>query len=248
MKLVNIGCGSNYDNRWINLDLHPSKFVKHHNIKKSLPFPSQSVDVIYHSHVLEHLTKKEANNFIKDCFRVLKKGGIMRVVVPDLEQICIEYLKNLDKGFSTSDSKFIARYNWNKIEIFDQILRKKSGGEMLDSIVNKKIDSDYVIKRNGDELKSLLNITDTKNGLLKYKIINFLKHFRKSPQNSGEAHKWMYDKLDLKLLLEKFGFNNYNIVNYNDSLISNWTDYNLDKSKNGNMPRKPDSLFVEVIK
>lgn len=248
MKLVNIGCGSNYNSNWINLDLYRSKFVKYHNIKKKLPFLDSSIDVIYHSHVLEHLTKKEADNFIKDCFRVLKKGGIMRVVVPDLEQICEEYLNNLKEGFLTSDTQFIAKYNWNKIEIFDQIIRKKSGGEMLDAIVNKKIDFNYIIQRNGDELRSVFNIDKVNAKSLKRKIIKFLKLFRGSPQKSGEAHRWMYDRLDLKLLLEKFGFKNYNIVDYNLSLIPNWSKYQLDKSKESDSARKPDSLFVEVVK
>lgn len=248
MKLVNIGCGSNYHKDWINLDLYRSKFVKYHNIKKPLPFTNSSVDVIYHSHVLEHLNKQEANNFIEECFRVLKSDGIMRVVVPDLEQICREYLNNLENGFSSNNVEIIAKYNWNKIEIFDQMIRQKSGGEMIETIINKKINFNYVVQRNGDELKPLFVSTSNNKLLIKNYLKLFLRKFRKSPQKSGEAHKWMYDKLDLKILLKSHGFKNFKVIKYNESIIMNWSSHALDKSKNGDFARKPDSLFIEVVK
>jgi 2-hydroxychromene-2-carboxylate isomerase len=41
--------------------------------------------VVYHSHVLEHLPKDAAPRFVGECYRVLAEGGILRVVVPDLD-------------------------------------------------------------------------------------------------------------------------------------------------------------------
>lgn len=268
MKLLNIGCGHNYHPDWINLDLHRSKFVKYYNIKNKLPFPLNSVDTIYHSHVLEHINKVETEKFITDCYRVLKLNGIMRVVIPDLEQICLEYLSNLEKGFNSNDQKTILNYQWNKIELFDQIIRQKSGGEMLETIKNGKFNKDYVLFRNGEELALLIDPQTNKNchlnlNWLKKLIVDFLRkddYFSKlkrfiisfikkaNPQKSGEAHKWMYDKLDLKILLENAGFRDFKIMKYNESQILNWNKYALDKAQNGDYPRKPDSLFVEVIK
>jgi predicted SAM-dependent methyltransferase len=49
-----------------------------------LPIQDQSVDVIYTSHVLEHLDKNEAEKFLREAFRVLRPGGIIRIVVPDI--------------------------------------------------------------------------------------------------------------------------------------------------------------------
>lgn len=119
MKLINIGCGYNYHKYWINLDLYESSLVKYQNIKNDLPFSDNSVDVIYHSHVLEHLDKNEAKKFINNCYKVLNLGGIIRIAVPDLEQICVEYLKNLNNAFNSSNQEDINCYKWNKIEIFD---------------------------------------------------------------------------------------------------------------------------------
>jgi predicted SAM-dependent methyltransferase len=271
MKLLNIGCGHNYHPDWINLDLYNSKFVKYHDIKKSLPFAGETIDAVYHSHVLEHITKAEGKKFITDCYRVLKPGGILRVVVPDLEQICLEYLSNLEKGFNQQDAKAILNYQWNKIELFDQIVRQRSGGEMLSVIRQGHFNKDYVLFRNGEELKPLLDEkslganSERSFSLIWFKkmVANFLKRNdrlvllkrfiislvkKADPQKSGEAHRWLYDKLDLKILLESTGFRNFKITTYNESQISNWTDYNLDKAAGGDYPRKPDSLFAEVIK
>lgn len=244
MKLVNIGCGSVYHPDWINLDLHPSKNVKYHNIKKRLPFKANSVDVIYHSHVLEHFTKEEGECFITDCYRILKNGGIMRVVVPDLESICREYLINLENGYENNDTIAISHYQWNKIEMFDQCIRQKPGGEMVDSTRKGKVNEDYILKRCGEELVVLFGKKDSKFKKAARNIYYSL--FSINPQTSGEAHKWMYDKLDLSLLLSSVGFTDFKIMRYNQSKITNWEKYKLDTSKSGDFARKPDSLFVEV--
>lgn len=260
MKLLNIGCGHNYHPDWINLDLHRTEFVKYYNIKNKLPFPPDSIDVIYHSHVLEHIDKSLAKKFIADCYRVLKPNGIIRVVIPDLEQICLEYLSNLKKGFNLNDQKAILNYKWNKMELFDQIVRRKNGGEMLATIESGKFNKNYVLSRNGEEINLWRTESHNFNFGIKEKIINFLRkdnHFsrfiinfvkKSNPQKSGEAHLWVYDKLDLKILLEGVDFRDFKIMKYNESRILNWNRYALDKARGRNYPRRPDSLFVEAIK
>ncbi|ROL55665.1 methyltransferase domain-containing protein [Bacteroidetes/Chlorobi group bacterium Naka2016] len=59
----------------------------HHNIRYGLPLPDESVDYIYTSHFLEHIYKDEAEFVIKEFYRILKKGGKVRVVVPDLDYV-----------------------------------------------------------------------------------------------------------------------------------------------------------------
>lgn len=74
-----------------------------HDLSKGIPFADGSVDAVYHSHTLEHIDRDfddpkrdAALSFIKDCYRVLKPGGILRVVVPDFERRCIAYIRNLE--------------------------------------------------------------------------------------------------------------------------------------------------------
>lgn len=110
---LNIGCGRNVISGWVNIDNSPSvliarvpflKFLLFHtglmsreqyenvwsknmfwrDVSKKIPYPDDSVAKIYSSHFLEHLSKDEGEKFISESFRVLKKDGIMRLVVPDL--------------------------------------------------------------------------------------------------------------------------------------------------------------------
>lgn len=67
-----------------------------HDLSKGIPFPDASVDVVYHSHMLEHLDREVAELFLREIFRVLTPGGILRVVVPDFELVCREYIASID--------------------------------------------------------------------------------------------------------------------------------------------------------
>lgn len=126
--MVNIGCGPDGHNDWINLDygilafLHryswiektisklgfwPSsktEGVKYNiqwpknlrivNCKKNLPFKENSVDYIFTSHFLEHIKKFETANVLRLCHKCLKKGGTIRISVPDIDLIIKQYTDN----------------------------------------------------------------------------------------------------------------------------------------------------------
>ena len=62
------------------------------DITKGLPYTNGSVDVIYASHVLEHLYRDDALRLLNECKRVLKPDGIIRLVLPDLKKIASDYL------------------------------------------------------------------------------------------------------------------------------------------------------------
>lgn len=66
-----------------------------HDLSKGIPFQSNSVDAVYHSHLLEHLDLNTAKEFLSEVRRVLKPGGIHRIVVPDLEKACTNYLSHI---------------------------------------------------------------------------------------------------------------------------------------------------------
>lgn len=65
------------------------------NLCRGIPFLANSFDMVYHSHFLEHLEKGAAVRFLEECHRVLKPGGILRVVVPDLEFLIRAYCASL---------------------------------------------------------------------------------------------------------------------------------------------------------
>ncbi|MEM2338607.1 MAG: methyltransferase domain-containing protein [Nitrososphaerales archaeon] len=98
---VNIGCHVVMFFGWINIDINDLsayansrgfKFIKH-DCRKGLPFSDNSVSIINASHFIEHLTYEEAKSFLKECYRVLCNGGIIRLAVPDLKLLAEKYLK-----------------------------------------------------------------------------------------------------------------------------------------------------------
>lgn len=72
------------------LNTHP--FV-HHDLRYGLPFRDGSVDYIFASHILEHFYREKAGEILRDAYRVLRKGGRLRVCVPDLEYAIKLYLQ-----------------------------------------------------------------------------------------------------------------------------------------------------------
>jgi SAM-dependent methyltransferase len=76
-------------------------FARNNNIEygdatKTLPIASEAVDIIYTSHMLEHLDRSQADNFFKESRRLLRPGGIIRIIVPDLRIMVDEYLADKD--------------------------------------------------------------------------------------------------------------------------------------------------------
>jgi len=156
MNYLNLGCGHHYHKEWTNLDFKgiPGE-VQEHNLLKGIPFETASFDVVYHSHVLEHFPPQDGEAFIGECFRVLKPGGILRVVVPDLEGIVREYLKQLE-GAKAGDKTAEVRYDWIFLELLDQLVRHKGGGQMLAHLAQEALlDEAYVYDRIGHETKNL---------------------------------------------------------------------------------------------
>ena len=156
MILLNLGCGSTYHKDWKNIDfISNSEYVQRHNLLKGIPLEENSVDILYHSHVLEHFSKEDGKKFIQECYRVLKRDGIIRIAVPDFEKIAREYIKNLESA-ETGDLSGIANYEWITLELFDQMVRNKSGG-LISSYLSSSFlpNEEYIFKRWSSEAKML---------------------------------------------------------------------------------------------
>jgi len=113
-KNLQYGCGLSAPKDWINYDASPMiilqkipivgkkiqkirkvKFpdnVKYGNIVKGFPKYINSCNAIFCSHVLEHLSYEEFKIAIRNSFQLLKDNGIFRIVIPDLERLCKNYL------------------------------------------------------------------------------------------------------------------------------------------------------------
>lgn len=116
MKL-NLGCGSQVPNEWTNVDyalgarltkipffrvlnkkvklfnLDWNEKIYLHDLTKKFPWADSSIDIVYSSHTLEHFSKEDGRRFLSECHRVLRKDGIIRIVVPNLRHNVSEYIE-----------------------------------------------------------------------------------------------------------------------------------------------------------
>jgi len=91
MKL-HLGCGTKIIKNYINIDIRENldcDIVD--DIKTLSQFNLSSVDEIYACHVLEHFSRHEYITVLKRWFEILKKGGIIKLSVPDLEKVFLQY-------------------------------------------------------------------------------------------------------------------------------------------------------------
>lgn len=246
--MLNLGCGSSFHSAWVNMDfITASKDVIAHDLRRPLPLADATCDVVYASHVLEHFTRGEAQAFLNECHRVLRPGGILRIVVPDLETIARLYLLNLE-GAAAGDAQAADRHEWMTLELLDQLTRQRSGGEMKRYWQRNPMPAlEFVIERLGSEVKGFLEanrgaglaMTEAQPEPTAEEYIKF--------RSTGESHKWMYDRVSLRRLLESLGFSGVRRCAAAESDIEGFTAFNLDTNSDGST-RKPDSLFMEATK
>jgi len=120
MRGINVGCGASPTPGFINFDnsltvriasqgalagrltrvISPARFKFVTTARESgirwavataLPLEDETVDVVYSSHMLEHLTPSDAKRFLAEARRVLIPGGTIRIVVPDLRRLVQRY-------------------------------------------------------------------------------------------------------------------------------------------------------------
>jgi predicted SAM-dependent methyltransferase len=133
--LLNVGCGQTRPGNWINTDCslnslaqrwrltrkiarrlvksvaYESSNAEYMNLNRKWPWRENSVDVVYGSHVFEHLTLKSSDFFLTEARRVLKPNGCIRLVVPDLLQLARRYLEEIGEGDPKASHSFLYAMN-----------------------------------------------------------------------------------------------------------------------------------------
>ena len=123
---LNIGCGTSGIEGWVNIDNSPSVLfsrlplgrrifhtpdwphdVRRLDVRKRIPYPDSSVSCVYSSHTFEHFTYEESLGVARECFRVLRPGGVLRIVVPDLGIMVRDYLS--DSADPLASHRFVSR-------------------------------------------------------------------------------------------------------------------------------------------
>jgi SAM-dependent methyltransferase len=120
--------------KWMDLEhfiktLKSNKFI-HHNVLYGLPFHNETVDFVYSSHLLEHLFKEDAFQLLKEIYRVLKKGGLFRLCIPDMNYVLNLYQNGkkqeaLKYLFPESKADYFSRHRYMyDFETISEILKE----------------------------------------------------------------------------------------------------------------------------
>jgi len=124
---LHIGYGKNLFPSWINIDIMRDVDLRI-DVRKGLLFEDNSVDFIYNEHFIEHLSADEAKSFFKECHRVLKPGGVLRIATPDLAYLIERYMVDWfdqtwvrDYNFKTACEMLNASfYKWGHKFLYDE--------------------------------------------------------------------------------------------------------------------------------
>jgi SAM-dependent methyltransferase len=182
------------------------------DLRKGIPFEQNSFNVVYHSHFLEHIDPQHAPGLLKECYRVLKPGGILRVVVPDLELLAREYLLAVEAV--DADRPAATKLHHQAIaNLFDQMVRREATGAREQTASVRWIE----------------------------------RKIRGGSADTGELHRWMYDRHSLGQLLTQTGFRTLQRQSASTSMVHGWTEFQLDTNPDGSVC-KSESLFMEAVK
>jgi predicted SAM-dependent methyltransferase len=91
--LLDVGASSSHLAGWISLDIAPDERSLRLDASRPWPLRDGSARAVRAEHMLEHLTWEGAETCVREMYRVLEPGGVVRICTPDLEGIARAYLE-----------------------------------------------------------------------------------------------------------------------------------------------------------
>jgi SAM-dependent methyltransferase len=209
---LNIGCGSQKLSDHINIDkYHSSAQIK--TPANVLPFQSNSVDVLYTSHMVEHLAPSVFNAALIEWHRVLKQDGKVMIRCPNFELYVKEWLEGDDEyregwgiinvlGFSERGSGYLNRNGFTVRQI-NRLLNRKGFRTIRTEVTQTRPEYDTTpeFRENGDILYEGLKETRIKvlyvDALRQKDAITNTKGIRKAYENNPEMMVEAFDYRDI---------------------------------------------------
>lgn len=166
--IVNLGCGNKTHHDCLNIDwsiyarikrnplgrrLAPIAFngvrldqywaldqhVLVHDLRKGIPLADSDADAVYHSHVLEHIDREHVADFLAEIHRILKPGGVHRIVVPDLERYARDYLASLEQALSDVQAR--VRHDSFVSQMLLQMVRREAYGTSMQRPLRRRAEN-----------------------------------------------------------------------------------------------------------
>ena len=224
-----------------------------------LPLADAGMDIVYSSHFIEHVPRDCVLALLRECRRVLRPGGLLRLVVPDLLEMCSRYVQARHSGAHAEADRMV-------LEILDQCVRRRSGGELAAFYDRVRASGDtglkrWVYERSGETLAeagaSRLTRRPWPSRLaagLQRRYIRTLwrllpRAFREqnvSLAEVGELHAWLYDAHTLGGLLLEAGFKEPQTMAFDRSGSADFPLLKLDATPAAEPRKGRQSLYLEA--
>ena len=234
--MLNIGSGAWQCDGWTNLD-YPTEWYKKAQIQNAfipydirsddIPFSDNSVDRIYCCHVIEHIENTHILKMFSECFRILKKNGIMRITTPDAEFLYT--VSKYNTGYWNWRHDWVKRFcnNQHAIRNVDYLVAEIATPKMLQ----------YIHSSNKEDYISLFESMD---------MYDFLEHVTNNLEFRKEfpgdhINYWTFEKINT--MLTSIGFSSIIRSKWSGSCCEYMADIlKFDKTH----PQM--SLYVDVVK
>jgi SAM-dependent methyltransferase len=170
--ILNLGCGTRTSPMAINVDWSPylraakspigrtlaplilrNERLEHfraidgdivvHNLRMGIPAGDNTVDAVYHCHVLEHIDRGAVAAFFAEILRVLRPGGTHRIVVPDFEDHVRRYIASLDAGGPHHDDSLAP--------LLEQSVRREASGTSQQAPLRRRLENLFLATRESAE-------------------------------------------------------------------------------------------------
>ncbi len=239
-RFYNIGAGSFFHPFWTNLDLKSEWYADaQKNIEfvnfdlfslQSFPIKTETAELVYSSHVVEHLTNKAVQNMFNEAYRILKPNGIFRFSAPDIDLYYEAYKRNDEHFFCWIDgySKLINEYSLPQMFLYQFAAQTSKLHQTTD-----------VQKISNDELEELF-------ASMKYE--NALDHCTSKCRidiqydNLGNHMNWWNERKST-IMLRKAGFKKTFRSGYGQSFSPIFRNSTFFDTKHPKL-----SLYIEAIK
>jgi len=178
---VHIGCGPYLIDKWLNVDLQPVYGATYMDAEQKYPFPDSSIQYIFSEHLFEHLSYTGGKNMLRECYRILKPKGIIRLTMPSLEFLINLYIDKenalYEKYIDWSTSLFAPeiKEDFHSSKIPSMFIVNNFMHFWGHKMIYDKETLTHLLKEHGFK-----NITYPKNGESSYLLLNNLESHGKS--------------------------------------------------------------------
>lgn len=148
---IHFGCGFDYKDGFLNIDIGRSADI-FLDARNRMPFKTNSIEFIYSSHFIEHLTNIELLKHLNECFRILKIGACYRIGLPDFNRAISEYLnKDLDAESRRAQAfplkkKYLKHRDYVHADFLDRALHEYGSHKVfidIEKLQNMLIDAGF---------------------------------------------------------------------------------------------------------